>query len=105
MAYNHMKILQEDEVEVDYYNDGKPMIRVPIFRDYHFRDEYFCDIPVPTAELTYPCLGRYKDYGKCGKCRQTFKSRISETKEFYFCPFCGSKFKKNPGRKNEFDGK
>ena len=98
MAYNYMKILCEDEVEVDYYNDGKPVIRVSVFRDYHFRDEYFCDIPVPTAELTYPCLGRYKDYGKCGKCRQTFKSKISDSKEFGFCPFCGSKLVKRPGK-------
>ena len=96
MSYNHMKILQEDEVEVDYYNDGKPMIRVSIFRDYHFRDEYFCDIPVPTAELTYPCLGRYKNYGKCGKCMNVFKSKISDSKEFGFCPFCGSKLVKRP---------
>ena len=92
MANNYMKILHEDEVEVDYYNDGKPVIRVSIFRDYHFRDEYFCDIPVVTATLNYPCFGRYKDFGKCSRCKKSFKSRISPDKEYEYCPFCGAKF-------------
>ena len=39
------RIYDTDEVVVDYYNDGKPMLRISLFEDGHWKDEHFVEVP------------------------------------------------------------
>jgi hypothetical protein len=41
----YKRIYDSEEIVVDYYNDGKPMIRVSQFKDYHWQDEHFVELP------------------------------------------------------------
>ena len=44
--YESIRIYDSDEIIVDYYYDnGKQMLRISQFEDYHFKDEHFCEIP------------------------------------------------------------
>jgi hypothetical protein len=47
----YKRIYDSEEIVVDYYDDGKPMVRVSQFEDGHFRDEHFVEIP--TAEVVH----------------------------------------------------
>lgn len=42
----YKRIYDSDEIKVDYYHDGKPMIRVSRLVDGVFMDEHFVEIPV-----------------------------------------------------------
>ena len=46
-------IYDSEEIMVDYHNDGKPMIRVSQFKDNHFRDEHFVELPVDVVEVVH----------------------------------------------------
>lgn len=46
----YKRIYDSEEILVDYYNDGKPMIRVSQFEDGHWRDEHFVELPAETKD-------------------------------------------------------
>lgn len=62
--YESIRIYDSDEIIVDYcYDNGKQMLRISQFEDYHFKDEHFCEIPgiminvKKVAEILYDAFG------------------------------------------------
>jgi hypothetical protein len=47
----YKRIYDSEEIMVDYFNDGNPMIRISQFKNNHFRDEHFVDLPVDLTEV------------------------------------------------------
>lgn len=41
----YKRIYETDDIIVDYYDDGKPMIRISMFEDGHWVDEHFVEVP------------------------------------------------------------
>ena len=86
----YKRIYDSEEIVVDYYNDGKPMIRVSQFEDGHFREEHFVEIPVDAVEVV-----RCKEckYSSCNPVKLTYgcnhpsglRGFIHEG--FYFCSY------------------
>ena len=60
----YKNIYNSEEIMVDYHNDGKPEIRVSQFKDNHFRDEHFVELPMDVVEVV-----RCKDCKHCKKYR------------------------------------
>lgn len=79
----YKRIYDSDEIMVDYYNDGKPMIRISQFMDNHWRDEHF----VEGLELVV--RGRWKGAGMgdylCSVCDETVSGN-----QYRRCPYCGA---------------
>lgn len=65
----YKRIYDSEEIVVDYYNDGKPMIRVSVFEDYHWKDEHFVEIPVEDKHGRWITHGRgFNNWCECSEC-------------------------------------
>lgn len=98
----YKRIYDSEEIVVDYYNDGKPMIRVSQFKDYHWQDEHFVELPEefepvvhahwvrltpdqklsPFSDRTHSCskCGKhgYKWYDRCWSCGAVMDEKVFE---------------------------
>lgn len=88
----YKRIYDSEEIVVDYYNDGKPMIRVSQFEDYHWQDEHFVELP---EEVEPVIRAHWDSQNRCSNCCVPAISHdIDEKVEAFYltkrCPYCGA---------------
>lgn len=89
----YKRIYDSEEIVVDYYNDGKPMVRVSQFKDGHFLDEHFVEIPVETARWEWERMG--VEWGiVCSSCGTGWwmsdaDNMVQLAQAHKYCPKCG----------------
>ena len=80
----YKRIYDSDEITVDYYNDGKPMIRISQFEDNHWRDEHF----VEGLELVVHAHWEFRELSQiapnCSHCG------VQSIMGYSRCPHCGA---------------
>lgn len=76
------RIYETDDVIVDYYNDGKPVLRISLFEDGHWKDEHFVDIPEGKVYEEPELRTCY-----CPLCDKHFEVRSNDS--MGDCPDCG----------------
>lgn len=89
----YKRIYDSEEIVVDYYNDGKPMIRVSQFKDYHWQDEHFVEIPVEETQIEKIEPGEVKLDAQCCRCGIAMGSQDN------YCPNCGAKVVARPDQR------
>lgn len=82
----YKRIYETDDIIVDYYDDGKPMIRISVFEDGHWVDEHFVE---GFESVVHAHWEKFKHpsgtHGiRCSHC-QTTNGRKSN-----YCPECGA---------------
>lgn len=88
----YKRIYDSEEIVVDYYNDGKPMIRVSQFKDYHWQDEHFVELPEEVEPVVHARWivpdDNYPD--TCSNCLFEFVWDGDDEYHPKRCPNCGA---------------
>ena len=93
----YKRIYDSDEIVVDYYNDGKPMIRISVFEDGHWKDEHFVELPtgvgrkrkVVRAHWIPETFGE-RHYIRCSACGKRYPTSPNHNLGINMCPACGA---------------
>lgn len=81
----YKRIYETDDIIVDYYDDGKPMIRISMFEDGHWVDEHFVELTPDLMGKKYEPLELRTCY--CPICDKHFQVRSNDSGGS--CPDCG----------------
>lgn len=91
----YKRIYDSDEIVVDYYNDGKPMVRVSVFEDGHWTDEHFVELPEEVEPVVHAHWEFYMDetgdwWDKCSACGGKLPNEGGYCCGLPRCPECGA---------------